>query len=119
IRDRNVTGVQTCALPILERKKEATIAIRKHASAVRKSGKQGAPVTPPHVRKKYGKPGDLKGSIRVKYYYGGLGALIMPWRPKGSHRFVVELGTKDRVTRTGKRLGRVTPQRCMGPDQAK
>ncbi|UDY80763.1 tail component [Geobacillus phage GR1] len=100
----------------MEKKKGAMTIVRKHTNAVRKAAKQRVPVSPSNRKKSAGSPGDLKKSIRAKYYYQGLGSMVMPAKPKGSHRHLVEYGTKNRYQRkTGRFVGRNKPQPFMTP----
>ena len=80
----------------MNKKKEASAVVKKHTNAVRREAKKRVPVSPANRRKTRGQPGDLKSSIRAKYYFQGLGSMILPAKPKGSHRGIVEVGTKNR-----------------------
>jgi hypothetical protein len=60
----------------------------------------------------------LKSSIRTKYYFEGLGAMVMPANPKGSHRNLVEYGTKRRSNKAGQNRGKAPMQPFMIPSRA-
>lgn len=99
----------------MKKQSAARDVIKKHATAVRKVAKSTVPVSPSNRPKTSGKPGDLKSSIRTKYYFEGLGALVFPAIPKGSHRHLVENGTKARYQKNGRYTGRNSPQPFMKP----
>lgn len=99
----------------MEKKKEAMTVVRKHTNGVRKEAKKRVPVSPADRKKSAGAPGDLKGSIRAKYFFGGLGSMVMPAKPKGSHRHLVEYGTGMRQTKSGANRGRNSVQPFMEP----
>jgi hypothetical protein len=99
----------------MRKKQEAMKIVRKHASGVRRIAKQTVPVSPSGRKKSAGSPGDLKRSIRAKYYFQGLGAMVLPAKPKGSHRHLVEYGTGERRTSTGANRGRNTANPFMEP----
>ena len=102
----------------MKKQKEARVVVKKHATAVRKNARNIVPVSPSSRKKSSGKAGDLKSSIRTKYYFDGLGAMVIPNKPKGSHRHLVEYGTKDRHKKNGKFVGRNKPQPFMKPAKA-
>lgn len=99
----------------MDRKRKAQDIVKKHTNAVRKAARRTVPVTPNGRRKSAGSPGDLKKSIRSKYYYNNLGSWTAPTIPKGSHRNIVEKGTVNRRTKRGANRGRVSPQPFMEP----
>jgi len=84
---------------------------RKIGSAARKE----VPVSPPTRKKTHGSPGDLKKSIKAKYYYQNLGAMVGPMKPKGAHRGIIEYGTKERTTKNGHKTGKISPHPFMEP----
>lgn len=99
----------------MKKKKQAQTVVRKHTNAVRRQAKGRVPVSPSNRVKSSGAPGDLKGSIRAKYFFQGLGSMVMPAKPKGSHRAIVEYGTGQRSTRSGANRGRESAQPFMQP----
>ncbi|PEN61617.1 hypothetical protein [Bacillus wiedmannii] len=99
----------------MKKKKDAMAVVRKHTNGVRREAKKRVPVSPANRKKSAGAPGDLKSSIRAKYYFQGLGSMIMPAKPKGSHRAIVEKGTGRRRTKKGANRGSVTAQPFMSP----
>lgn len=98
-----------------QKKDKAAEVVKKHAAAVRKSAKKSVPVSPSSRKKSAGSPGDLKKSIRAKYYFDGLGAMVLPNKPKGTHRHLVEYGTGNRRWKNGKSTGKMSPQPFMEP----
>lgn len=99
-----------------EKSDKARVIVRKYAGKVRRKAKQLVPVSPAERKKTYGKPGDLKASIRAKYYYEGLGAMVFPDGKKGWYRGIVEAGTRTRHTRRTKAYrGRQKAQPFMEP----
>lgn len=102
----------------MEKKQKAIKIVRKHTNAVRRNAKKTVPVSPANRKKSAGAPGDLKKSIRAKYFFGGLGSMVMPAKPKGSHRAIVEYGTQNRRNiSTGANRGRVSPHPFMEPSK--
>lgn len=99
----------------MKKKKAANTVVRKHTNGVRREAKKRVAVSPANRKKSAGAPGDLKSSIRAKYFFDGLGSMIMPAKPKGSHRAIVEKGTRKRRTGKGANRGSVTAQPFMGP----
>ena len=87
--------------------------VKSTAKTIQKSAKLNAPVS--KVPKSRGKNGDLKRSIRPKYFDGGLSATVVPRKPKGSHRHLVEYGTQTRRTRNGANRGKMPAIPFMGP----
>ena len=84
-------------------KKELIATVKVTAQSVSKTGKANAPVsTRP---KKVGNNGDLKRSIRAKFFDGGLSATVVPRRPRGAHRHLVEYGTTSRRNKGNQRTG--------------
>jgi HK97 gp10 family phage protein len=99
----------------MKKKKQAMQVVRKHTNAVRRTAKKLVPVSPANRKKSRGAPGDLKSSIRAKYFFQGLGSMVMPAKPKGSHRHLVEYGTGNRYNKKGQYRGRNSPQPFMEP----
>ncbi|MEV2699506.1 hypothetical protein ABND62_21730, partial [Paenibacillus larvae] len=64
-------------------------------------------------KKSKGKPGDLKRSIRPKYMEGGLSATVVPRKPKGAHRHLVEYGTRQRRNKKGANRGKMPKKPFM------
>lgn len=79
--------------------------VKSTAQAVQREGKARAPVS--KTPKSRGRSGDLKRSIRPKYFDQGLSATVVPRRPKGSHRHLVAYGTQKRTTRSGANRGKM------------
>lgn len=99
----------------MKRKAEAMAVVRKTALAVGRQARKRVPVSPSNRKKSAGSPGDLKKSIRSKFFYEGLGAMVMPAKPKGSHRHLVEYGTQERRTSKGANRGKAPAQPFMIP----
>lgn len=81
----------------------ATItAIDKYDMEMREEIKQIVKVTSKNVQKKakslapVGPTGNLKKSIKPKYFDDGLSSTVVPRGQKGSHRHLVEYGTQPR-----------------------
>lgn len=83
--------------------------------AVGRSARGGAPVS--NTPKSRGKNGDLKASIRAKTFDKGLSSTVVPRRPRGAHRHLVEYGTKSRRTRSGANRGRMPANPFMNRAQ--
>lgn len=94
-------------------KQQILTLVRDTARNVQKDGKGKAPVS--KRPKSRGKPGDLKRSIRPKYFDGGFSATVVPRKPKGSHRHLVEYGTGNRVTKSGANRGKMPAMPFMNP----
>lgn len=77
-------------------KKEIKKVVRQTTNRTRRDMKAVAPVGP---------TGNLKASVRAKYFEGGLASTVVPRRPKGSHRHIVAYGTRQRRTRKGANRG--------------
>lgn len=102
----------------MKKKKGAMIIVKKYAARVKKRARTLVPVSPSDRKKSHGSAGDLKSSIQTKYYYEGMGAMILPAKPKGSHRHLVEYGTKTRTTKKGANRGKAPAQPFMRPAKA-
>ena len=87
----------------MQMKKELIAAVRARTQTVSKVAKAKSPVS--KKPKKVGSPGDLKRSIRAKYFDGGLSSTVAPRRPRGAHRHLVEYGTVTRFNKGNKRTG--------------
>src|SRR5690625_583211 len=87
------TGVTVRAVNMYDMKLKQQILslVRDTSRNVQKDGKARAPVS--KTPKSRGKSGDLKRSIRPRYFDGGFSATVVPRKPKGSHRHLVEYGT--------------------------
>ena len=96
----------------MKRTKDTQTLVKKTMMAVKKSAKKKVSVSPKGTKKAIGEPGDLKRSLRHKYYYNNLGAMVFPDKKKGFHRGIIEAGTKVRRNR-----GRVTPRPFMQPSK--
>lgn len=105
----------------LEKRAKLKTIVKKTATAVRAEARNKVPVSPANrlkTKRKDGtrsQPGDLKASISAKYRLEGLGAMVLPLRPKGNHRYIVEEGTKQRFNKKGQNRGSVSPQPFMEP----
>lgn len=67
-------------------------------------------------RVRVGKTGNLKKSIRAKYFWKeGPASTIFPRGRKGAARHLVERGTKERFHKSGKRVGRMIAKPFMKP----
>lgn len=89
--------------------------VRKTASGVGRDARKMVPVSPSDRVKTSGSPGDLKKSIKVKYFFDNLGAMVVPDRPQGSHRAIIEHGTKIRTNSSGANRGSISPHPFMEP----
>lgn len=94
-------------------KQQILILVRNTARNIQKDARARAPVS--KTPKTRGKPGDLKRSIRPKYFDGGFSATVVPRKPKGAHRHLVEYGTGSRYTRSGAYRGRMPKMPFMEP----
>lgn len=99
----------------MERKKMAADAIKKNAKAVKSKAKSIVPVSPSNRRKTKGAPGDLKRSIGYRTKNQGMTAIVSPNKKKGPHRAIVEYGTGQRRTKSGRNTGRMSAQPFMAP----
>ena len=97
----------------MERKQAAIVLVKKTATSIQKEGKSLAPSSPAGRKKSKGKPGDLKRSIRPKYMEGGLSATVVPRKPKGAHRHLVEYGTRQRKNKKGANRGKMPKKPFM------
>lgn len=105
--------VKSIGLFDLKMRKEFIGLVRVTAKGLSKDAKSKAPVSSrPKMR---GKSGDLKRSIRPKYFDNGLSATVVPRKPKGSHRHLVEYGTQRRFTKNGANRGKMPAIPFMGP----
>lgn len=100
----------------MQLKKEMAETIKSTAKTIQKNAKARAPVAKTPVSR--GKPGDLKRSIRPKYFDQGLSATVVPRKPKGAHRHLVEYGTGQRSTRSGANRGKMPAMPFMGPAES-
>ncbi|WP_028977986.1 HK97-gp10 family putative phage morphogenesis protein [Sporolactobacillus terrae] len=117
--DVNVDGteatVQAIKLFDMETRKQLIDLVKETAGNIRKGARARAPIAKTPVSK--GARGDLKRSIRAKYFDGGLSATVVPRKPKGSHRHLVEYGTASRRTKSGANRGRMPKMPFMGPEE--
>ncbi|WP_078382336.1 HK97-gp10 family putative phage morphogenesis protein [Sutcliffiella halmapala] len=97
----------------MQLKKDLIATVKETAQAVSKDAKARAPVS--NKPKKVGKSGDLKRSIRPKYFEQGLSATVAPRRPKGAHRHLVEYGTVRRSNKKGANRGKMPSNPFMDP----
>ena len=97
----------------MKTKDETRKIVKRYASNVKKEARNRVPVSPSHRKKSKGKPEDLKNSIKVVYFFQGLGAMIYPSRTKGWHRGIIEAGTGPR--NNGRFRGQVKATPYMGP----
>ncbi|MCM3616680.1 hypothetical protein M3936_03695 [Sutcliffiella horikoshii] len=86
-------------------RKDIVDTVKQTAQGVTKSGKANAPVS--KTPKSKGQSGDLKKSIRAKYFDLGLSATVVPRKPKGSHRHLVQYGTQTRFNKSGAHRGKM------------
>lgn len=89
--------------------------VRETAQKTSRLAKRNAPVS--KKPKSKGRPGDLRRSIRAKYFDDGLSATVVPRRPKGAHRHLVEYGTKTRYTKKGWHRGKMPDKPFMKPTE--
>lgn len=101
----------------MEKKSAAGKIVRKTTSKVGRSARGAVPVSPNSRKKTHGSPGDLKSSIRAKYYHSDLVSVTIPRYPKGAHRYIIEHGTTMRTNRKGQNRGRVTAKPFMKPSK--
>lgn len=96
------------ALYSVEKEKEIDAVTKKYAKEVAKRAKANAPV---------GKTGNLKGSIRTKYFRKlGPSATVFPRGRKGAHRHLVEYGTNvRRQKKSGRSTGKMPAKPFMKP----
>lgn len=99
----------------MEKRRKAGEVVRKTTRRVGKVSRSMAPVAPPGHVGKYDKSGDLKASIRARYYHGDLISVTIPRLPKGWTRNFMEKGTVKRTTKKGLNRGKITPRPFMGP----
>lgn len=97
----------------METKREVMKHVKETAKSIQKDAKARAPVS--RRKKSRGKSGDLRRSIRPKYFDGGLSATVVPRKPKGAHRHLVEYGTKKRYTKKGQHRGKMPAKPFMAP----
>lgn len=100
----------------MELKNDLIKHVNSTAKIIQSSAKARAPVAKTPVSR--GKKGDLKRSIRPKYFDGGLSATVVPRKPKGSHRHLVEYGTSQRTTSDGANRGKMPKMPFMGPAES-
>ncbi|MFC0559682.1 hypothetical protein [Halalkalibacter alkalisediminis] len=89
----------------MELKRDFTGLVKTTSQTVSKTGKANAPVS--KVPKSKGRNGDLKASIRPKYFDNGLSSTVVPRKPRGAHRHLVEYGTKPRRNKRGANRGKM------------
>lgn len=82
--------------------------VKETSKAIQKKAKSLAPVGP---------TGNLKSSIRPKYFDNGLSSTVVPRGKKGSHRHMVEYGTQSRYQKkkNNKYVGSMPAIPFMGP----
>lgn len=82
--------------------KQAASIVQRYARKIQADAKANAPQSPNGIPKgtALGAPappsGSLKGSITMKSYFDGLGAMIYPEQSKAKYRHFAEMGTKNR-----------------------
>ncbi|WP_157184190.1 HK97-gp10 family putative phage morphogenesis protein [Evansella cellulosilytica] len=105
----NVEGVGATVTSIglfnMELRKDLIATVRSTSRAIQQDGKANAPVS--KTPKSRGRSGDLRRSIRPKYFDGGLSSTVVPRKPRGSHRHLVAYGTQRRVNKSGANRGRM------------
>lgn len=111
--DGGETTIRAIDVFDMETKAKFIALVRDTSKQIQKTGKANAPVS--KRPKSRGKSGDLRRSIRPKYFDSGLSATVVPRKPKGSHRHFVEYGTKPRRTRSGANRGKMPAIPFMGP----
>lgn len=97
----------------MKTKQEVLKLVRDTARGIQRDARSRAPVS--RRKKSRGKSGDLKQSIRARYFDGGFSATVVPRKPKGAHRHLVEYGTKNRYTKNGAHRGKMPKMPFMGP----
>ncbi|MET1247653.1 HK97-gp10 family putative phage morphogenesis protein [Sporolactobacillus sp. STCC-11] len=117
--DISIDGVEVTlkAIKLFDMDTKAKLIDVVKASAVKlqQNAKAKAPVAKTTITKGKGKREDLKKSIRPKYFDGGLSATVVPRKPKGSHRHLVEYGTVSRRTKKGANRGVMPKMPFMAP----
>ncbi|SFG10616.1 HK97 gp10 family phage protein [Sporolactobacillus nakayamae] len=117
--DVSIDGVEVTlkAIKLFDMDTKAKLIDIVKASAVnlQKNAMAKAPIAKTTITKGKGKRGDLRKSIRPKYFDGGLSATVVPRKPKGSHRHLVEYGTVSRRTKKGANRGAMPRMPFMGP----
>lgn len=108
--------VKAIGLFDMDTRSELINIVRNTAKTIQKDAKRRAPVAKTPVSR--GKKGDLRRSIRPKYFDKGLSATVVPRKPKGSHRHLVEYGTQDRKTKSGANRGKMPKIPFMGPAES-
>lgn len=94
----------------METREEIKKVVKTTSKNVQKKAKSLAPVGP---------TGNLKKSIRPKYFDNGLSSTVVPRGKKGAHRHFIEYGTQSRYqkTRTNKKTGvkkKYSPPKYVG-----
>lgn len=107
--------VKDIGLYEMDKKKQAIAVVRKVTGAVGRTARGLVPVSPADRKKTHGSPGDLKSSIRAKYYHNGLVSVTIPYMPKGAHRNIIEKGTIVRANKRGANRGQITGKPFMMP----
>ena len=111
--DGSETTVRAINMFDMKLRKDLIDTVRATTLAIARDGRARAPVSKTPVSR--GKVGDLKRSIRPKYFDGGLSSTVVPRKPKGSHRHLVEYGTKERKTTSGANRGKMPAIPFMKP----
>ena len=99
----------------MERRSAAGKVVRKTTGKIGRVARSLASVAPAGQVMRYSKPGDLKSSIRSKYYHGDLVSVTIPRLPKGWTRNFIEKGTVQRTNKKGQNRGRIKPKPFMKP----
>lgn len=99
----------------MDKRRAAGKIVRRTTSKVGKQARSLVPVSPANRKKSSGTPGDLKNSIRSRYYHGDLVSVTIPMYPKGAHRYIIEHGTKTRRNNAGANRGKVRAKPFMQP----
>jgi len=115
----NVEGVGDVQKSIgafdMDKRRDAGKIVRKTTNKIGRTARSLVPVSPANRKKSSGSPGDLKDSIRAKFYHGDLVSVTIPRYPKGAHRYIIENGTKSRRNKAGANRGRVSAKPFMKP----
>lgn len=91
----------------IDKEKQVDAIVKKYAKEVAARAKANAPV---------GKTGNLKASIRPKYFTRqGPAATVFPRGKKGQHRHLVEYGTGRRTQKSGRSTGAMPAKPFVGP----
>lgn len=111
--DGSNSTVHKISMYDMKLKQEVMDLVKSTSKTIQQTAKSNAPVS--RVPKSKGKNGDLKRSIRPKYFDNGLSSTVVPRKPKGAHRHLVEYGSSPRRTKSGAYRGVMPAQPFMAP----